>query len=295
MSMHWVDGIADGRIPADDRGLLYGDGVFRTGLVWGGELHQSELQFQVLQADSDALGLELNLDALREEVAAATQNVSEGVLRVTLSRRQQERGYRPQWPAPTRRILTMNPLPDRPSHLWQRGISVGVATQSSMVQGPLSRHKHLNRLPEVLAQRFLGPGSGLQEVLCMDEADQLRCGSMTSVFLKSPTGWLAPCEDSGALAGLSVRMLSALMRELGHAVEHCLISREMLVGAEEMFVANALIGVWPVGSVHTCGPEQSPELMLRLSAPGPETETLMHRLEHPLLRAMLQQKETGTT
>ena len=290
MNRHWVDGVADAGIPADDRGLLYGDGVFRTGLVWDGQVHQFALQRQVLLTDAAALGLEVDVSGLTREMEHAAKQCGRGVLRITLSRLQTERGYGPRWPAPCRRIMSVAPLPARPAYWWGRGVHAGLVSMDSAGPASLSPHKHLNRLPQVLAQRALTPDSGLQEVLMTDPDGRVRCGSMSNLFLKkvdaSGPAWITPAD--GGLMGVSRRSVASAMQRLGFSLEEQAVSMDDLQAAEEGFLANSLIGIWPLQRITQTGAQpESDTALTDWEAPGVQTRALMAELDHPLVTDML--------
>lgn len=290
MSRHWVNGVADAAVPPDDRGLLYGDGVFRTGLVWEGRLHAQDQHLQVLRQDAAALGLDIDLSRLESEILQATAGVARGRLRLTLTRQQDDRGYRPQWPASCRRIITVGGLPERPPHCWQDGVAVALLSEPAPeLTGPLAAHKHLNRLPQVWAQRWLRPDSGLQEILRTNRAGLLIGGSMSTLFLRqSETGWVTPGATEGALQGVSLRSVSSLMQQKAIPLRYGPVTPEALIASEEAFVANALVGLWPLRSLCLCraGGESGP-VIRQWGAPGEHTLALMHEFRHPLLQSML--------
>ncbi|MBR9813261.1 hypothetical protein GYB61_05310, partial [bacterium] len=77
-ALHWVDGTQGASVPADDRGLLYGDGVFRSLRVDAGVVDDLDGQVRHLLADAAALQLPPpDTDRLRKELERAGQAVGQ--------------------------------------------------------------------------------------------------------------------------------------------------------------------------------------------------------------------------
>ena len=108
----WIDGVSGTTVPADDRGLLYGDGLFETVCCRGGNPRFLTLHLQRLARGCTALGfpppdLELLATELRHAAAvgagaaqAGQESRSDGLLRLTLtgaSCLQSNRSHNSRW------------------------------------------------------------------------------------------------------------------------------------------------------------------------------------------------------
>jgi 4-amino-4-deoxychorismate lyase len=245
----WIDGEAATSIPADDRGLLYGDGVFET-LAWrGGTLRFVDLHLARLQRGLDALGIAPpDAAGLRAELARAC-SAGDAIIKLMVTRGSGGRGYAPPRPASPRRILYRYPWPQDPPHWSQEGIAVAWSPISISEQPALAGLKHLNRLEQVLARQGLQDGAWQpppQEALLCTSAGLAICGTMTNVFAVEGHTLLTPTLARAGVAGV---MRAVILREapsLGLRVVETDLPREWLESATELFVSNARIGIWPV-------------------------------------------------
>ncbi len=249
------------------RALHYGDGVFRTGLVIGGQLVDRERQLAKLAVDAGRLDLEF-LDALHSEIDAACAGVEVGVLRIVLSRVDSGRGYRPEGRA-CDRMLQIKPAPELARELWTHGIDVGWSKVLLAIQPRLAGIKHLNRLEQVLASRDC-PVDRHEVVMC-DAEGRVTCGTRTNLFFVIDGILVTPDVALAGVAGMMRDKVIELARRCGVGCEIGLISPDEVRHASEAFATNSLVGIWPIRRVGS----------LDLKTPGAVTQTLCERLEHP--------------
>jgi 4-amino-4-deoxychorismate lyase len=108
--------------------------------------------------------------------------------------------------------------------------------------------KTLNRLDNVLA-RSEWQGGGIAEGLMCDLTGHVIGGTMSNLFLVRQGRLLTPslnrCGIRGVMRGLVMDSCAAI----GVEVEEADIDRQCLADAEELFLTNALIGLWPVNQL----------------------------------------------
>lgn len=244
----WIDGEAGRSVPADDRGLLYGDGVFET-LAWrDGVLRFIGLHLSRLRRGLETLGIAAPDEAsLRRELALACYP-GDAIVKLLVTRGSGGRGYGPPRPATARRILYRYPWPQDPSDWWQEGVEVAWSPVAISEQPALAGLKHLNRLEQVLARDALQRGESppVQEALLCTSAGMAICGTMTNVFAVEGHTLLTPALVRAGVAGV---MRAVILREapaLGLRVVETDLPRAVLDSTAEVFVSNARIGIWPV-------------------------------------------------
>ncbi|CAG0910945.1 unnamed protein product, partial [Cyprideis torosa] len=149
-----VNGRAESTLPADDRGLLYGDGLFETVRVVEGGLRLWSRHIDRLKRGCESLRIELDFsfDELFEEASTLCRGQS-GVLRVTVTRGSGPRGYRIPVMVKSTRVLQFSAgsnfaVPNGPD----QGAAVTVCNMRLGRQPVLAGIKHLNRLEQVLAR-----------------------------------------------------------------------------------------------------------------------------------------------
>ncbi|MGH8518068.1 MAG: aminodeoxychorismate lyase, partial [Panacagrimonas sp.] len=249
------------------RGLHYGDGVFRTGLVRGGRLMQRERQLARLTLDASRLDLEVAPE-LGDEVDEVCREAGEGALRIVLSRADSGRGYVPRG-SRCDRLVRVSPLPDHAPESWRDGIACAWSPVLLAVQPRLAGIKHLNRLEQVLASRDW-PAT-CQEVLMCDAEGRVTAGSRSNVFFVIEGVLVTPDLSFAGVAGMMRDYLIELGRQAGMACEIGLISPDEVRHATEGFACNSLIGIWPLRSVGS----------VAFESPGPITRRMIDLLRHP--------------
>ena len=105
--MRWIDGVASDDLPADDRGLQFGDGLFETVAVVDHQPRLLERHLARLRRDARALRLpDPDILVLGDEAARlAARGAACGVLKIVWTAGSGGRGYaRPDTPQPRRML-----------------------------------------------------------------------------------------------------------------------------------------------------------------------------------------------
>jgi 4-amino-4-deoxychorismate lyase len=245
-----VDGEPRDCVPALDRGLAYGDGVFRTMRARAGAVLHWPLHYRKLAADCARIGIacpaERDLHADMERLLAA--DTSECVVKAIVTRGQGGRGYAAPRPAAPMRISARFPLPAPPAGCAERGVTLRWCTTQISEQPALAGVKHLNRLENVLA-RSEWTDRAIAEGLMRDAAGQVISGTMSNVFILERGRLVTPVLDRGGVEGVQRERLIELAPRLcgGCAVEP--VSRQRLLAADQVYLTNSVIGLWWAGTL----------------------------------------------
>jgi 4-amino-4-deoxychorismate lyase len=250
---NWVDGKSIDVVALDDRGLQYGDGLFETMRIRDGRVLFLEAHLARLAAGCSRLAIPFHaVDALREEIAAATLRApAAAVLKITVTRGSGlRRGYSPAGAVRPRRLMS---LFVNPGSMTEAGVDVRIAALTVGESPALAGIKHLNRLENVLASGE--PGHQLVfESLLGNAAGDIVGGTMSNVFVVRAGRVSTPAVDRCGVAGV---MRAIVLREcaaLGIGAGEVRIPLADLLGADEVFITNARLGVVPVRRVgeHRC-------------------------------------------
>lgn len=238
-----------------DRGLHYGDGLFRTVRIHGGLPAGWAAHLARLQADCACLGLAMPAPkTLEAEGRALFADDGDGVLKILLTRGAGGRGYAPPTAAEPTRLLLRYPLGPAPPE----ALTVGLADTRLGLNPHLAGVKHCNRLEQVLARRECIE-RGWDEALMRDVDGRLVCGTMSNLFLVRGQGLVTPRLDRAGVAGATRQRLLDACAEAGRDCEQMDLDWDAAVAADEVFVCNSIIGVrqvaaagrrhWPAGPV----------------------------------------------
>lgn len=239
-----VNGNEDACVSAVDRGLQYGDGVFETVAVAGGVPLLWARHAERLRAGCVALGFAPPDPAVLErEAQVVCAGAARAVLKCIVTRGAGGRGYRSEAPAPTR-VMSLWPWPDYPAEYGCTGIEMFLCA-TRVARGPrLAGIKHLNRLEQVLARNEWG--DGYAEGLMLDDAGHVVEGTMSNVFVAVQDGLITPTIEEAGVRGIMRACAIECAHARGIPVREEKLPLGVLKQAQEMFMTNSVIGVWPV-------------------------------------------------
>ncbi len=248
-----VDGEPATSVPLDDRGMQYGDGLFETCAVQSGEVRFFERHLARLCEGCKRLGFPaINWQDLREEITGFVGDEQVGVLKMMLTRGSSQRGYADDENAAVRRILCLSALPEWTGNPSTAGIHVRVCHTRLAVQPQLAGLKHLNRLEQVLARREW-QDDAIREGLICDMQDHIIEGTMSNLFLVCGGALQTPRLDGSGVAGIMRSVIIDLAAEAAIPLEIGALSIQDVQQADELFVCNSLIGIWPVVKIDDSG------------------------------------------
>ena len=233
-----------------DRGLSYGDGVFTTLCMQQGIPLFLDRHLARLQGDASRLSIPFpGLEVLSAEARKLAALNPEGILKIILTRGIGGRGYRcPQQPKGTR-ILSVHPKPDHPPANQASGVRARFCATRLGFNPRLAGIKHLNRLEQVIA-RAEWEDDGIGEGLLLDQDGSVVEGIASNVFLVCGGALRTPLLDRCGVAGTMRKLVMEAAQGLGITVEQARIPPEAALTADEIFVTNSVIGLWPVNQLN---------------------------------------------
>lgn len=222
-----------------NRGLLYGDGVFRTLLAEQGVARHWALHYQKLHHDCAALGIVCpEFAQLTAELAQLLVAAPNGVVKIVVTRGEGVRGFAPPTPATPTHFWDTTPLPAYPAHYQTDGVDICVCQLRLGEQPRLAGIKHLNRLENVLAAAEIHDAV---EGLMLDRQDRVIEGTRSNVLMVKDGQLFTPDLSRCGVAGLQRQRIMAKMD-----VQMTDLRVENLLEADEVFLVNSVIGVWSV-------------------------------------------------
>lgn len=244
-----VDGIESATIPADDRGLAYGDGVFRTLALRNGRPQWWPHHFARLAADCRALMLQPPAEQdCREDIRKLALGLPDCAVRITVTRGSGGRGYEMPQPAAARRIVSASMLPAPPERFYLEGAHIRYCTQTLAHQAALAGIKHLNRLENVLARAEWTDPDIAEGLLC-DAAGNVIEGTRCNLFIVEGGDLVTPGLEQCGVAGVTRGLIMTAAAGHGVACRTEAISRARLEASDAVLLANSLIRVWPVARI----------------------------------------------
>ncbi|MFZ2302428.1 MAG: aminodeoxychorismate lyase [Gallionella sp.] len=246
-----VNGIPGNTISIRDRGLLYGDGVFRTLRVSQGKALHWDLHYLKLKRDCAKLGITCPDEVLLcAELNQVLAQHPDGIVKLIVTRGEGARGYTPSANVMPTRIWDPSPLPEYPPEWATQGIKAHVCNLRLPAQPRLACVKHLNRLENVLAAMELNEAqlhdSQLAEGLLLDTEGRLIEGIRSNLFLVSQGRLVTPDLSRCGVAGIQRGRVMAWALQNGVTLQVRDVGLEEALHADELFIVNSVIGLWPI-------------------------------------------------
>jgi 4-amino-4-deoxychorismate lyase len=256
-----------------DRGLQFGEGVFETIACLNGRPRFLPLHLERLEFGCERLGIQ---PPAQEEIGAEIQGLVSGVERAIVKLlvtggEAVARGYARSGAERATRITIRYPWPHDDAAQLHDGVMTRTLSMRLGENPRLAGLKHCNRLEQVLARAELANDPQLAEGILFSSSGNLVSGTMTNVFLVRESVLLTPRIDQCGVSGVMRRVVLREARQAGVPTRECELRSENLQAADEVFLTNARIGIWPVRSVDD-----------RSLTPGPITRHLQTILQ-PLL------------
>lgn len=244
MAKYWINGVLADQVSINDRGLSYGDGLFETIAVIDGKPHLFDQHLGRLQLGLERLKFpEGTIDAVKKDIKALSFSGNQ-TLKLTVTRGLGERGYKlPAACLPTR-ITSLSDSPDF-SQQREQGVAVRLCLQRLGLNPALAGIKHLNRLEQVLA-RSEWSDPDIAEGFVSDLDGNLVEGTMSNLFWVHEGLLYTPKIERSGVRGVMRDHLIELADKLSVKVIEGFYPETVLDSAEEIFICNSLIGIWPV-------------------------------------------------
>lgn len=252
------------------RGLNYGDGVFRTCLIYRSQTVDLMEHCNILNDDGARIGLApVSVTEVAADAARLAAGRDRAVLKIVLMRADPGRGYRAASDAADR-LVRAYPVPAYQAGAWNEGVTAFRSTFRLAPQPALAGIKHLNRLEQVMASRDWEEGA--DEALLGDHRDRPVCGTRTNLFWVRDGEIHTPALLRCGVSGFMRRRVLALANEAGIGARIRDDARwDELDSADEVFLTNSLVGIWPLARLGG----------RRWAAHRPVTRRLMELLAHP--------------
>ena len=246
-------------LPATDRGLAYGDGVFETMKVAGGDISLWHYHYERLLDGLQRLFIEIDPQAFLQHMNTSIESVrqrqqthpqEQGVLKLIVTRGDGQRGYMPTQFEPATLISIYKPLPDtffnENEDRQQNGVGIHICKERLAVSSSLAGIKSLNQLPYVLASRERQTLAA-QEGLLLNNDNHVIEATARNLFLVKNNVLHTPLIDQCGVAGVMRRLIIDIVAaQMGVMVKEAHITLSMLKHADEVFLSNSVSGIWPV-------------------------------------------------
>jgi branched-chain amino acid aminotransferase len=231
-----------------DRCFLHGDGLFETIRIAGGQPKHWPLHHDRLTRGAHFLHITIpaRSDELRAQAVELIRlnSLSDGLLRLTLSRGVGPRGYSAARAHKPTLVMTLHP-PAAEHAASPAGWKVILSTVRVPAHDPLTRFKTCNRLHYILARRE-ADAANAQDALLMNNEGNIVESSCANLFWIQDNVIHTPPLESGPLEGITRALLLASPPQLGMRIVEQDIRPEQLAECAGLFLTLTSHGVVPI-------------------------------------------------
>jgi len=244
-----INGVSGNHISVLDRGFQYGDGVFETIALQNGRLLFWDEHLKRLILGCQRLHIPLpDTNLLRHEAQILGVGVDKAVIKITISRGVGGRGYQAPDPINVTRVVSLHGVKNYPKENWVDGVNVIICDTILASNRQLAGIKHLNRLEQVLARNEWSDLNVAEGIMLDGNANVIE-GTCTNVFVVSKGIISTPSLDNCGVVGVMRNIIMDLMAASQQSCQVTDLSLGELLHADEVFLTNSLIGIWPVKRV----------------------------------------------
>jgi len=241
-----INGGTDDAVSALDRGLSYGDGVFRTFQVVDCVPVNWPIQYQKLVADCGAIGIVCpSAELLMADFQVLFTIDETAVAKVIITRGIGERGYAPPAVTTPTRIVLKSPMPVYAETNFSEGVSLYVCKTPVAHQPMLAGIKHLNRLENVLARAESLDPVYVDGLMLDVDGHVIECTS-ANFFIRIGKRLITPDVTQAGVAGVTRQRIVDLAHYLQLTAEIGHIRLSDVMSADEVIICNSLYGAWQV-------------------------------------------------
>lgn len=256
-----------------DRGFLYGDGLFETirvdcccPLYWKEHLAR-------IRNGCAVLGISFPAEEVDKGVGEACLRLENGVLRLTVTRGKAiKRGLLPVQSGAATAVITGYSGEPYPEHLYNRGFKSQLISFPRSHLSPLVKFKSINCLENILGKKEADLAGADEGIFC-NYRGEIAEGTTSNIFLSMAGKLLTPPVECGLLPGIMRARVLLAANRLGLTVAQEKIYPLDFRKAEESFLTNSLLGIMPM--VYFNG------YPVGSGRPGKLTKMLRRKLQEP--------------
>ncbi len=242
----------EGTISINDRGFLYGDGIFETIRSYNGKPFKLNEHIERLRNSSKKLMITFeytnseignNIKALIEK-----NNIQNAYIRITLSRGAGGSGLGiSNYHKPTLLIQT-KPFTPYEAKLYEEGMTLTVSKSRRSTSCPISCHKSTNLLKSIMLKEEAKTKSANEVVILNTDGFVAEC-VVSNIFIVNDGGVITPSLDTNILPGITRRTVLDICDNSSIPASEERFTKETLVKSDEVFITNSLMEIMPVSGI----------------------------------------------
>jgi len=247
----WLNGAlieaSEAKVPALDRGVLWGHGLFETMRAYGGRVWALGDHLDRLHAGAEAIDVPIPDEAVLARAVGdvlAENDLREAGTRITITRGAGPVDPQADADGPPNVIVTAWTLRDY-THLYEHGASLMTIPGGGR---PLAGLKTTSYAVSV-AGRIVARRGAADDALFVGEADRVLEATGSNVFVLEGTRLVTPPLEGNILPGVTRRHVMSVAPKIGLAVIEEAVTLATLFGADEVILTSSLREVYPARAI----------------------------------------------
>jgi branched-chain amino acid aminotransferase len=235
-----------------NRGLRYGDGLFETIKFKNGEIILAAQHFKRLWAGMEALDfmipIHFTVENLTVEIRALIKKnkLKEARIRLTIIR--SDGGiYDPKNNTPNY-IIEATKLPEDNGSLNINGLQICIYEDAIKSIDTFSNLKTNNYLPYFMGAKF-AKKKHCNDALILNSNGNICDSTIANIFFIKDKVIYTAALTEGCVAGVMRSWLINTFKKLGYKVEETIVSKDLLLEADEVFLSNSIYNIRWVASL----------------------------------------------
>ena len=236
----------------NDRGFLYGDGIFETLRTYNDVPFKVTEHLERLRSSSKRLKIpfEYTIEGLSKNIKEliTTNNIPDAYIRITLSRGPGNNGLAiSEGPNPTL-LIQSKPFTPYQEELYKNGMDLIVSNVRRSTSCPISCHKTTNLLTSILLKEETKKESAGEAIILNTDGYVAEC-VISNIFIVNGKNVVTPPLDTNILPGITRRTVLEICRDKGINAKEERFKIDALTNADEIFITNSLMEIMPVHEV----------------------------------------------
>ena len=239
-----INGDAKNSLSPFDRGLAFGDGVFRTFLVKDGNPINWKNQYQKLSMDLKAIDIKPpNKKTLLTEIQKLFPAKGIFISKIIVTRGESMTGYDFNEGIKPTRILLKIDFNTNKYEIFKKGVRL-TASNIRATKSSNSGIKDLNRLENVLARK--GISRNFFDAIMVDSNENICDCARSSLFIRYGNTLYTASNRSFGIHGVTKKIICENVEKLKLTVDYSPLALNQLEKADEVIVSNSIVGALQV-------------------------------------------------
>ena len=239
-------------LPKDDRSYRYGDGLFETMKLINGNISLGDYHFERLFSGLNVLKFHISVLFTKQKIEKEIKELSkknecERSARIRLS---VSRGNGGLYDCDNKFSYLIECWPLEQKELNENGLIIDIFPDAKKSIDVFSNLKSANYLPYVMGAIWAKENK-LNEALILNQHDRICDSTIANVFWAKDNKVFTPPLSEGCVAGvMRKKILELATLNPDYMLHETVLSQEILLQADEVFLTNAIAGIrW----VKECG------------------------------------------